>query len=309
MLVGPWVMTVERGRIDWSAIRDQIDLAAVVTALLGPAPGRRGERGRRLWWRCPFHQDANPSFCIEPGKPWWRCWGCSEHGDAAALVMKVRGVAFPEARRWLAEQAGIAPASVGSAANRPAPSMAPLPPAAGPAKAPDAAPDRSTGLSPNDALLLVETAEQRLWTPEGAGALTYLHGRGLNDETIRQARLGWTPRESLPTSDGDSILASVRDHDSLARWRPAGPAQDPPARGDPAEVCRSVPGPPGDLSLDGDDPARRDADRDRGRIRRPLAGPIPRGFGRGCDPRERLDPARGNDPAGDARMPSMVRRP
>ena len=142
----PWSMIVPRERIDWPTVRDQIDLAAVATALLGPTPGRRGERGRRLWWRCPFHQDANPSFAIEPGKPWWRCWGCSEHGDAAALVMKVRGIAFPEAIRWLAEQAGIAPASMGSAPRRPPPSMAPRPPAASPVKAPEQPPDRSTGL-------------------------------------------------------------------------------------------------------------------------------------------------------------------
>jgi DNA primase len=195
-------MTVPLERIDWNELKDRIDLAIVATALLGPAPGRRGERGRRLWWRCPFHEDRNPSLAIEPDKPWWRCWGCSENGDAAALVMKVRGVAFPEAIRWLAELAGIAPGSRGQAARSPAPSMAPRPPTASPAKAADAAPDRSTGLSPADALALVETAEQRLWTPEGSTALAYLHDRGLNDETIRQALLGWTPGVMLPTSDG-----------------------------------------------------------------------------------------------------------
>jgi hypothetical protein len=56
-------------RIDWRAERGRIDLAAAVTNLLGPAPGRRGERGRRLWWPCPFHQERNPSFCVDPGKP------------------------------------------------------------------------------------------------------------------------------------------------------------------------------------------------------------------------------------------------
>ncbi len=41
----------------------------------------------------------------------------------------------------------------------------------------------------------LSTAEQRLWTPEGAEALVYLQGRGLNPESIRQARLGWTPQD------------------------------------------------------------------------------------------------------------------
>src|SRR3954467_2634303 len=85
------------GRSDWKAERERIDLAAVATVLLGSAPGRRGERGRKLWWCCPFHEDRNPSLCVEPGKPWWRCFGCGESGDAANLVMRIRGVTFPEA--------------------------------------------------------------------------------------------------------------------------------------------------------------------------------------------------------------------
>ena len=50
---------------------------------------------------------------MTPGNPWWKCYGCGEHGDAATLVMRLRGVAFPEAVRWLAEQAGILPAAMG----------------------------------------------------------------------------------------------------------------------------------------------------------------------------------------------------
>src|SRR3954447_26775749 len=95
------------GRPDWSSARDTIDLAAVAPRLMGPAPGRRGERGRKLWWNCPFHEDANPSFCVDPGKPWWRCWGCGEHGDAPGLVMKLNHVGFPEAVRLVSEVSGV----------------------------------------------------------------------------------------------------------------------------------------------------------------------------------------------------------
>ena len=41
---------------------------------------------------------------------------------------------------------------------------------------------------PND---LVEEAEELLWQPPGALALHYLHQQGLDNETIRKARLGW----------------------------------------------------------------------------------------------------------------------
>jgi hypothetical protein len=58
--------TARGERIDWRAVRDTINLAEVATRLLGPAPGRLGERsGRRLWWPCPFHEDRNPSFCVK----------------------------------------------------------------------------------------------------------------------------------------------------------------------------------------------------------------------------------------------------
>lgn len=78
-----WVMTTRGGRLDWSEIRDRIDLGIVATTLLGPAPGRRGGKGR-LWWKCPFHDDKNPSFCVNPIKRTWKCYGCNEHGDAPA---------------------------------------------------------------------------------------------------------------------------------------------------------------------------------------------------------------------------------
>jgi hypothetical protein len=58
------------------------------------------------------------------------------------------------------------------------------------------------GLSLPDALALVQTAADRLWTPEGANALDYLRGRGLSEETIQAARLGVVPRVMLPTTDG-----------------------------------------------------------------------------------------------------------
>src|SRR5438270_45838 len=87
--IGGTTATGTRDRIDWRAERDRVVLVEVAIDLLGPAPGRRGERGRKLWWNCPFHDDPNPSSVIDPVKPWWKCWGCGEHGDAASLVMRL----------------------------------------------------------------------------------------------------------------------------------------------------------------------------------------------------------------------------
>jgi hypothetical protein len=192
----PWVMTATGGpRVDWKAERDRIDLASVATRLLGPAPGRCGQRGRRLWWNCPFHDDPNPSFCVDPGMTWWRCFGCGEHGDAATLVMKLEGLSFPEAITSLA----------GDPLHHPRKGRRPAtpPPRPKPSPRPPAPP---SGLLGADALALVESAESLLWSPEGSAGLTYLEGRPhpdasrfltgrcLGHPTIRSARLGWTSR-------------------------------------------------------------------------------------------------------------------
>jgi DNA primase len=186
-----WNMTTRGDRLDWLAIRDQTDLAAVATSLLGPAPGRRGGTGR-LWWKCPFHDDKNPSFHVNPTKKIWKCYGCSDHGDAAALVMKLKHCTFPEAVAHLA----------GESAPSGKPYHSRLPGASQPAKAPGCPTERSSGLSLADAVILVEDASARLWTAEGGEALAYLRGRGLTETTIKAARLGWTPELTLPTADG-----------------------------------------------------------------------------------------------------------
>lgn len=173
----------QRGpRIDWHELRDRIDLAGVATALMGPAPGRRGERGRRLWWSCPFHADQNPSFTVYEGR--WRCYGCDATGDAAALVMRLRSCTFSEAVRWLADF------TAGGAA--------PLPKRAAPTK-PASGPE---GMTAVEADRLVAAASDRLWSRAGAAALDDLRRRGLDDETIRAARLGFDPRVQAMTRDG-----------------------------------------------------------------------------------------------------------
>jgi DNA primase len=186
-------------RIDWKEVRDTIDLAEVATRLLGPAPGRRGERGRRLWWPCPLgtHEDRNPSFCVEPSKAWWRCYGCGARGDAVALVRGLNpSMTFPEAVAFLT--------------GGPAPTRPSILKTLGTLETPT----KPRGISEADALALVADAQRRLWTAEGADALASLHGRGLTDETIRAARLGLTPPLDLPGRPR-GIVVPWRDGDRL----------------------------------------------------------------------------------------------
>ena len=229
-----------RPRIDWQTERERIDLAEVAINLLGPAKKREG---RRLLWLCPFHDDHNPSFSVDPARKRWDCRPCGIGGDAAALVMRYERKTFPEALAYLTG----GPTPTRKAPTSPAPKPKPKPP-----------PDPS-GLPEADALALVEDSAARLWTPEGADPLAYLTGpRFLTPETIRAARLGWTPRAELPTKDGRTWRASgvvipYFTGPRLARWsrsanrttgnqstskpsvtRPASCATPDPRRFDPA---------------------------------------------------------------------------
>jgi CHC2 zinc finger/Toprim-like len=230
MTKSAFTTTATGDRLDWSEIKDRVDLGVVATSLLGPAPGRRGQKGRRLWWHCPFHEDQNPSFSVDIQKGWWKCYGCDAHGDAPDLVMRLQSFTFPEAVRYLA---GDQPPNRG--------------PTRGPAPAParQPAPEQPSGVPLAVALALVVDAERRLWTSEGEAALEQLRARGLEDEVIKAARLGFTPGIAIPKKDGSGtwnakgITIPWFDRDRLALVKIRQPSGREPKYG---EAFRDRPG-------------------------------------------------------------------
>jgi len=198
--VTTWPVTVPGERIEWKDIKDRVDLARVVTALLGPAAKRQG---RRLLWLCPFHDDHKPSLQVDPDRRTWRCWSCGARGDAIDLVKQHERVDFPQAKRIAAELSGIVAPTRMTTPSNPRPQPPASPTASKPAKPASKPPERSSGLPLDEASALVTEAADRLWKPEGRQALDYLRSRCLTDETIRAARLGWTSGVMIPTRDGD----------------------------------------------------------------------------------------------------------
>ncbi len=187
--------TSGRDRDDRKTQREQIDIAAVVTNLMGPAQGRRGKgSSRKLWWPCPFgtHEDRKPPFSVDPDKRSWHCFGCREHGDEIELVKKLHNASVLEAREYLT--GGPNPPRPGEA--RGGTNTRPT------TRARTKPPITPTGLPETDALALVEAATERLRKSDGAGGLANLTGpRCLAQETIRAARPGWTSwiESSKPT--------------------------------------------------------------------------------------------------------------
>jgi hypothetical protein len=62
---------------------------------------RLRKAGRSLTGLCPLHQEKTPSFHVFPETQTFKCYGCHEYGDVVDLVMKARGLPFPEACREL----------------------------------------------------------------------------------------------------------------------------------------------------------------------------------------------------------------
>ena len=57
--------------------------------------------------RCPFHQEKTPSFTVRPDKNIFYCFGCGARGNVLSFLMRINGMTFPEAARYLAARTGI----------------------------------------------------------------------------------------------------------------------------------------------------------------------------------------------------------
>lgn len=56
---------------------------------------------------CPFHGEKTPSFNVNPARNIFHCFGCGAGGNAFSFIMKMEGLSFPEAVKFLARRAGI----------------------------------------------------------------------------------------------------------------------------------------------------------------------------------------------------------
>jgi len=56
---------------------------------------------------CPFHGEKTPSFNVNPGRGIFHCFGCGVGGNVITFIMKMEGLAFPEAVKFLAKRVGV----------------------------------------------------------------------------------------------------------------------------------------------------------------------------------------------------------
>ena len=136
-------------------------------------------RGKLEIGLCPFHGEKTPSFTIYTNTETYICFGCHEHGDVISFIMKIENLSYPEAVKFLAQRAGMA-----------------LPE--------DDYDDSFSKLRTRIYEANREAARffhQKLFSKEGKAALSYLHGRGLADSTIRHYGLGYALSDRFALSD------------------------------------------------------------------------------------------------------------
>lgn len=63
--------------------------------------------GRSYMACCPFHHEKTPSFHIDRDKQLFHCFGCGASGNFVQFVMRMEGLDYRDAIRFLADRAGI----------------------------------------------------------------------------------------------------------------------------------------------------------------------------------------------------------
>ena len=133
------------------------------------------QKGRRYWGCCPFHNEKTASFSVDSVAQLYYCFGCHKGGTVINFVMEMERLPFMDAVRLLADRAHMEV----------------------PVRSRN---DPQDGVSRDERERMYEANRlaaryfhSLLWTSEGAEALNYLYGRGLNDRDIRRFGLGASP--------------------------------------------------------------------------------------------------------------------
>jgi DNA primase len=163
-------------------VRDAVDMVELVSS----RTELRRAGANRMTGLCPFHDERTPSFGINPLEKVYYCFGCQASGDAFTFVMETEGVDFKGALELLADRFNVALELE--------------------EEDPRAAEQRKRGERLLE--LLERTATfyvRQLWeSREAARARDYLAGRGLEEATLREFRVGYAP------SAWDTVLNGSR---------------------------------------------------------------------------------------------------
>jgi DNA primase len=95
------------GRIRDESIQLVRERAAIDQVIQEAGVALKSAGGGRLKGLCPFHDEKTPSFNVNPGVGYYKCFGCGESGNVITFVTKHDHMTFPEAIEHLARRYNV----------------------------------------------------------------------------------------------------------------------------------------------------------------------------------------------------------
>lgn len=129
-------------------------------------------KGRNYFGLCPFHNEKSPSFSVSPDRQIFHCFGCNAGGNVYSFLMKIEGIGFKEAVEQLAERANIQLPKLESSEDTAKEEL------------------KEKVLKVNE--FTTEYYHQNLYKPTSKIAQEYIKKRKLNNETLKNYRLGYS---------------------------------------------------------------------------------------------------------------------
>ena len=86
-----------------TAIRERLPVEQVIGDYVTLKPAGAG----RYKGLCPFHDEKTPSFNVNAGNGFWKCFGCGKGGDLISFVEDKENLSFVETIEILARKAGV----------------------------------------------------------------------------------------------------------------------------------------------------------------------------------------------------------
>ncbi len=142
-------------------IKESVDIVEVVGERI---PLKKS--GKYYKALCPFHREKTPSFFVSPDLQIYHCFGCGASGDVIKFLQEYDKISFGEALKLLADRAGI---KLGGQYEE-----------------------------HNDLYKVNEEAAEiyHNYLFANVSAINYLKKRKINDEIIKQFKLGYAPNGS-----------------------------------------------------------------------------------------------------------------
>ncbi len=154
---------------DTQLIKDKIDIVDLISEYVQLKPAGTNQKGL-----CPFHHEKSPSFMVNRERQSWHCFGCTKGGDIFTFLEEIEGMEFVEALKYLANRAGIQ--LTNTFENKLATSQK----------------NRLKDINIEAARFYHKFLTQMSVSKV---ALTYLHDRGITDETIDAWQIGFVPEQ------------------------------------------------------------------------------------------------------------------